>query len=100
MSTVKRNPNTNMMVAREAIVVVVGARPIEYGEITVHDRHTGEMKTVDNQNQIVDSGNEGVPYAFKAFQRVSKKHPAVSACPGAFMPADEVDETVQEIYEP
>lgn len=92
-----RNPNSNMMAAREAIVINVGARPIEYGTITIADRKTGEVKTIENQNQIVDAGDEGMPYAFRAFQRVSKDHPAVAACPGAFMPADEVDETVVEV---
>lgn len=94
-----RDPNKNMVAAREAIVVTVGARPIEYGRITITDRHSGDRKTIDNQNDIVDGGDEGIPYAFKAFQRVSKSHPAVKECPGAFMPADEVDETVQETVE-
>jgi hypothetical protein len=83
---------SSKMVAREAIVVNVGARPIEYGKITVVDRKSGETKTIDNHNNIVDGGDEGIPYAFKAFQRVSKNHPAVKACPGAFIPAEEVDE--------
>jgi len=100
MSAVKRNPNDNMVVAREAIIINVGARPIEYGTITVQDRKSGEFKTIPNQNNVVDGGDEGQPYAFKAFQRVNKNHPAVKENPGAFMPADEVDETVQEIYEP
>jgi hypothetical protein len=90
-----RNRNSNTLVAREAIVVNVGARPIEYGEITVVDRKSGEAKTIPNHNQIVDEGDEGMPYAFKANQRVNKNHPAVKACPGAFIPADDVDEVDQ-----
>jgi hypothetical protein len=85
--------SSSWLVARDAIVVNVGARPIKYGQIKVRDRHTGEVKTIDNQNDIVDSGDEGMPYAFKQNQRVSKNHPAVKACPGAFIPAEDVDES-------
>jgi hypothetical protein len=81
-----------MMVAREACVIVVGARPIEYGKITVTHNKTGEKVTIDNHNQIVDQGDEGIPYAFKAFQKVSSSHPAVKDAPGCFMPLDDVDE--------
>jgi hypothetical protein len=83
---------SKFVVAREAIVVTVGARPIEYGKVTVIDRKTQEPVTIDNHNVIVDPGTEGMPYAFRAYQRVHKDHPAVLACPGGFVPADEVDE--------
>lgn len=85
-----------MMVAREAIVVTVGAKPIVYGEITVTDNKSGERKTIPNHNEIVDEGDEGIPYAFKANQRVRNDHPAVKANPGAFIPADEVDPDDQQ----
>jgi hypothetical protein len=85
-----------MMVAREAIVVVVGAKPIVYGEITVTHNRTNERVTIPNQNEIVDEGDDGIPYAFKANQRVRKDHPAVKTCPGAFIPADEVDPDDQQ----
>lgn len=91
-----RDPNKNMMVAKDAIVVVVGAKPIEYGKITVRSNKTQELVEIDNHNNIVDEGSEGTPYSFRAYQRVHKSHPAVKACPGAFIPADEVDETVVE----
>jgi hypothetical protein len=82
-----------MVVAREAIVVNVGGRPTEYGKITVRNRRTGELvEILDTDNDPVDPGDPGTPYAFKAMQRVHKNHPAVTANPGAFMPADEVDE--------
>ena len=87
-----RERSSNYVVAREAIVVNVGARPIEYGKIQVRHNRTGDLVTIDNQNQIVDPGDEGMPYAFKENQKVSKNHPAVKACPGAFIPLDEVDE--------
>jgi hypothetical protein len=84
-----------MLVAREAIVINVGARPVKYGQITVLDRKSGERKTIDNHNQIVDEGEDGMPYAFKANQRVNKNHPAVKENPDAFLPADDVDEVDQ-----
>jgi hypothetical protein len=81
-----------MLCAREAIVVVVGARPREYGRIIVRDRRTGEYVEIDNTDSPpLDEGDEGVGYAFKAFQRVSADHPAVLACPSAFVPADDAD---------
>jgi len=87
-----RTRNPNLVAARDAIVITVGARPIEYGRITVTDRRSGERVEIDNHNDIVDEGDEGMPYAFRQFQKVKRDHPAVQACPGAFMPADEVDE--------
>ena len=88
--------NSNMVVAKEAIVINVGARPIQYQQAVVTDKRTGERVEIDiHENPPIDEGDEGMPYAFKAFQRVRKDHPAVKACPGAFMPADEVDEVDQ-----
>ncbi len=92
----RRESNANVVVAREAIVITVGARPIEYGKITVRHNKTNDLVTIDNHNDIIDDGDEGIPYAFKAFQRVPKTHPAVKANPGAFMPADDVDDTLHE----
>lgn len=87
-----RAKNPNVVVAREAIVINVGARPVEYGRITVRDRRTSEMVEIaDTDRDPIDEGDEGTPYAFKAFERVRKDHPAVAACPGAFVPLDEVD---------
>jgi hypothetical protein len=80
-----------MVVAREAIVINVGGRAPKYEQVTVTDRKTGQKVTI-NKDEPTDEGDLGVPYAFKAMQRISKNHPAVKANPGAFMPADEVDE--------
>jgi dihydroxyacetone kinase-like predicted kinase len=92
-----RPRNSQMMVAREACVVVVGARPVEYAKITVTHNRTGEQITIDNQNNVVDSGSEGIPYVFRAFQKVSSNHPAVKDSPSSFMPLDEVDEVDREL---
>lgn len=77
--------------------MVVGARPPEYGKVTVTHNKTGERVTIDNQMHIIDEGDPGVPYTFKPFQKVSSNHPAVAACPGAFMPLEEVDEADLEL---
>jgi hypothetical protein len=88
---------SQQMVAREACVVTVGARPVEYGKITVRNNRTGNLETIDNQNDVVDPGSEGIPYAFRAFQKVSSNHPAVKDSPSSFMPLDEVDEVDLEL---
>jgi len=91
-ATRTKKPTSNTVVAREAVVINVGARPIEYAKITVRDRRTNELVEIDDHDTMVDEGDEGVPYAFKAFQKVNKRHPAVKAAPDAFMPLEEADE--------
>lgn len=90
--TTTRRKESGKVVAKEAIVIVVGARPIQYGRHLVIDRRTNEPVEIDNHNDIVDEGDEGVPYAFKAFQKVDKRHPAVAAAPDAFLPLEDVDD--------
>jgi hypothetical protein len=71
--------------ARDTVVVVVGARPIEYVKRIVRDRHTGKLVEIDiHEVPPVDEGDEGIPYVFKAGEKVRRDHPAVEACPGAF----------------
>ena len=57
------------------------------------------MVTIDNQNEIVDAGDEGVTYAFRPFQKVHRMHPAVFDSPGTFIPLDEVDTDMNPIVE-
>lgn len=80
------------LVAKETVVVVVGAEPVEYGKITVTHNKTGERVTIDNQNDIVKEAVDGVQYAFKAFQKVNPNHPAVKQNPNLFMPLSEVED--------
>jgi hypothetical protein len=76
--------------AREACVVVVGARPIEYQRRIVRDRHTGKLVEIDlHEAPPVDEGSEGVGYAFAAGEEVWADHPAVKDAPGCFVPLDE-----------
>jgi hypothetical protein len=80
-----------MVVAREAIVINVGASPPEYDQVQVTHSRTGERVLINKDEPRVPE-ELGVPYAFKAFQRVSSSHPAVLANPGAFMPVEEVED--------
>lgn len=82
--------NSNTVIAKEAIVINVGARPIQYQRSVVPNRRTGDMVEVElHEFPPADEGDEGIPYAFKQGQRVNKNHEAVKACPGAFVPVDE-----------
>lgn len=85
--------HSNMVVARETMVVTVGARPIEYRKAKVRNRKTDEIVEVElHEAEPVDSGDEGVPYAFKAGEKVPKNHEAVKASPGSFISLDEAEE--------
>jgi hypothetical protein len=77
-------------VAKEAVVITVGAVPPTYDQVTIRHNRTGEMVTI-NKDYPSDEGDAGVPFAFKAGERVPRSHEAVRACPGAF--ADEGDDT-------
>jgi hypothetical protein len=78
------------MRAREAVVVTVGARPIQYERRIVRDRHTGKLVEIDvHELPPVDPGDEGIGYAFKQGEEVWSDHPAVLDAPGCFVPVDE-----------
>jgi hypothetical protein len=84
---------SSYVVAREAVIVNVGGVPAVYGEITVTDRRTGDRVTIpDTDSNPVTPEDPGTPYTFKANQKVAKNHPAVAACPGAFIPLEDADE--------
>jgi hypothetical protein len=90
---------SDYVAARAACVVTCDARPIEYGKVTVRSNKTGELVTIDNQNEIVDPGDEGISYVFRPYQKVHKNHPAVLASPSTFIPLDEVDQDINPIVE-
>ena len=72
--------------AKEAIVIVVGARPIQWERRIVRHNRTGELVEVDvHELPPVDPGAEGLPYVFKRGEKVRSDHPAVIDCPGAFV---------------
>ena len=86
-----RTRNSGMVVAREAIVINVGGEPPKYERVEVTHNKTGDRVMI-NKDEPYDPGDEGIPYAFKAYQKVSATHPAVQANPGAFMPLEDADE--------
>ena len=87
-----------LVVAREAICITVGARPVEYHEAKVLNQRTEQMETVPlTEIDPKDPGDDGIPYAFKAYQKVQRDHPAVKACPGAFIPYEELSEADLEL---
>jgi len=74
-----RVPKKGTLVATEAIVIVVGARPIKYERRKVRDRRTGDMVEIDMTDpswEPEDPGNDGVPYVFRVGQRCHPGHPA------------------------
>jgi len=87
----------DVRVAKEAIVIVVGARPRKYARITVQDNRHNELPPVeidDTDNPPIDEGDIGVSYAFAEGQIVKADHPAVRECPAGFRPVDATDELV------
>lgn len=80
-----------VVVAKEAIVITVGAVPPKYEQVQVINRRTGEPAMI-SKDEPYDPGDLGIPYTFKANERVAKSHPAVKANPGAFAELDDVEE--------
>jgi hypothetical protein len=92
----QRDPNRGMVVAREAMVVIVGAEPPVYDQITVIHNKTGEPVT-RNMDEPRIPAVEGIPYPFRPYQRVSKTHPAYKQSPHLFLEIDELDDAELEM---
>lgn len=93
-----RQSGSNTVVCREAIVINVGGKPAVYRTINVLNKRTGErVDILDTDNEPLEPEDPGVPYAFKAGERVHKTHPAVEENPGAFMSVEEADEVFDTI---
>lgn len=92
----QRDPNRGMRFAREACVVTVGARAPTFEQVPIIHNKTGETVMM-NKDQPSDPGSEGIPYAFKQYQRVPANHPAVRESPGSFMKIDEMDDAELEL---
>lgn len=82
---------SGMVVAREACVVFVGARPPAYEQIEVVHNRTGERVKM-NKDLPSDPGSEGTAYTFRQYQKVPKTHEAVKTSPGSFISIDELTE--------
>jgi hypothetical protein len=80
------------MQAREAVVVVVGARAPEWRTRIVRDNKTGRLAEVSlvGEEDPIDPGDPGRTYVFKKGERVLSDHEAVIDCPGMFMEAEEL----------
>jgi hypothetical protein len=76
--------------AREAMVVVVGARPIVWERRIVRNNRTGKLDEIDiHELPPVDPGDEGIPYVFSRHEEVDADHPAVLDSPSSFVALDE-----------
>lgn len=73
--------------AREAILIVVGARAPVYEKRIVRDRHSGKLCEVDlnPERPPLDEGDPGMHYVFAKDEEVEADHPAVLATPSAFV---------------
>jgi len=88
--TAKVAKSAGTVKAKEAIVIVVGARPPVYEKRIVRDRHTGKLAEVDlnPERPPIDPGDPGMPYVFAKNEEVEADHPAVLACPHGFVTVD------------
>jgi len=92
-----REAKRGTLVATEAIVVVVGARPVKYQRRKVRDRRTGDMVEIDMTDpgwEPEDPGDDGVPYVFRVGQRILPSHPAYDSAKAknVFIPLEEAEE--------
>jgi hypothetical protein len=92
-----RTPKKGTLVATEAIVIVVGARPVEYQRRKVRDRRTGDLVEIDMTDpgwEPADPGDDGVPYVFRIGQRIHTGHPAYESArtKDVFIPLEEAEE--------
>jgi len=92
-----RGAKPGTLVATEAIVIVVGARPIKYQRRAVRDRRTGDLVEIDMTDpgwEPEDAGDDGVPYVFRVGQRIQPGHPAYESAREnvVFIPFEEAQE--------
>lgn len=95
-----RDPNTGMVVAREACVVIVGARAGVRHKRIVTDRHTSQPVEIDMTDPAwgwAENPVEGKTFVFKPFQRVPANHPAVKASPNSFVEIDSLNAAELEL---
>jgi hypothetical protein len=74
--------------AREACVVIVGARAPVYRTVIVRDRHTGKLAEVPLapiEAAPLDEGDEGRPYVYRKGEKEWADHEAVLEAPGCFV---------------
>lgn len=91
-----KDPNKGMRFAREAMVVVVGAKAPVYSQVEVIHNKTGQPVLM-NKDQPDEEAVEGIPYTFKQYQRVAAGHPAVKQSPHLFLTLDDLDDAELEL---
>jgi hypothetical protein len=86
--TTKASTEPTWLMAREAVCVIVGARPKVYETAIVRDRHTGQLQEValNPERPPLDEGDEGQTFVFRRGERVLSDHPACLESPGSFTP--------------
>ena len=92
-----RTARKGTLVATEAIVIVVGARPIKYQRRNVLNRRTGDMVEIEMTDPgwpPEDAGDDGVPYVFRVGQRIHPGHPAYESAKAKaiFVPLEDAEE--------
>jgi hypothetical protein len=95
MTTKASTAASKWVMAREAVVVIVGARAPTYRTVYVRNRHTGRVEEVPLapiEAPPIDEGDEGRSYVFKKHERVEADHPAVGASPGSFIPYEKLED--------
>lgn len=92
----QRDVNAGMVIAKEAIVIVVGAEPPKYETFTAPNHRTGELVEF-KKDEPYDQGKDGIPYVFRAYQRVPRDNPAVKACPSGFVEVEDLTDAEQEL---
>ena len=81
-----------MMIAKEACVIVVGARPPEYQKKIVRDNKTNKLvEILLHEAPPIDEGDPGMTYAFRKGEAVEADHPAVLDAPGLWREPNEYD---------
>lgn len=89
---------SGLVVAREAVVINVGAKPAVWHTAEVLNKRTDQIETVNlTEVEPKEPEEEGIPYAFKAYQKVRADHPAVLECPQAFMAYDDLSPADREL---
>jgi hypothetical protein len=75
--------------AREAICIVIGARPVEWHKRIVRNRRTGKLAEIDVHELGPKVPEEpGIPYVFARGEEVDSDHVAILAKPHAFVPVE------------
>lgn len=91
-----RDPNRGMRFAREACVVIVGAKPAVYEQVEVIHNKTGQPVMM-NKDQPLEEAVEGMTYTFRQYQRVPATHPAVKESPGSFLKLEDMNDAELEL---